>query len=187
MAMRAGFFERPVEAVAADLIGSTLMVGGIGGVIVETEAYARDDEASHSFAGPTQRNAAMFGPAGCAYVYRIYGLHWCLNFTCGAGTAVLVRALEPSRGLLEMTERRGWADLRKLCSGPAKLCQALGVDESLNCLPLDQPPFELIEASGIRQVVTGPRIGISRATQTPWRFGLAGSPFLSRPMRQPVP
>lgn len=183
MGLPAAFFERPVEAVAADLIGATLMVAGVGGVIVETEAYGRDDEASHSYIGPTARNAAMFGPAGCAYVYRIYGLHWCLNVTCGAGTAVLVRALEPTDGLADMIRRRGLSEPRTLCSGPAKLCQALGVDASLDGLPLTRPPFALARRSGDVQVITGPRVGISRAVQTPWRFGLAGSRFLSRPMR----
>jgi DNA-3-methyladenine glycosylase len=184
MSLSAAFFERPVEEVAADLVGATLLVGGAGGVIVETEAYARDDEASHSYIGPTARNAPMFGPAGCAYVYRIYGLHWCLNFTCGGGTAVLIRALEPTHGLAEMMRRRGLSDARTLCSGPAKLCQALGVDAALNGRPLTRPPFDLAPRSGRAPVIAGPRIGISRAVHTPWRFGLCGSRFLSRPMRQ---
>lgn len=156
----------------------------VGGVIVETEAYASDDPASHSYGGPSARNAAMFGPAGRAYVYRIYGLHWCLNVVCGAGegSAVLLRALEPTRGLEVMAERRDLSDPRLLCAGPGRLCQALGVDRRHDRLPLTEPPFALLAPSGpTPAVVVGPRIGISKAAERPWRFGLAGSRYLSRP------
>ena len=161
-----------------------LLVDGVGGRIVEVEAYDRDDPASHSHAGPTPRNAAMFGPPGHAYVYRSYGIHWCLNFVCrepGHGAGVLLRALEPQHGLATMRERRGLLDERLLCSGPGRLCQALGVDRSLDGAALDRPPFRLLAALGDSSLLTGPRIGISKAAETPWRFGLAGSRHLSRP------
>lgn len=173
------FFERPVEAVARDLVGCSLAVNGVGGRIVETEAYAVDDPASHSFSGLTPRNAPMFGPAGRAYVYRIYGLHWCLNFTCGNGSAVLIRALEPTLGLKTMISRRGTAGLRALCSGPGKICQALAVDGRLNGASLLDPPFDL-QRGLAGPFAVGPRIGISRAIDIPWRFHIAGSPYVSR-------
>lgn len=182
MPLTPDFFDRPVARVARDLVGCRLAVAGVGGRIVETEAYAADDPASHSFRGPTARNGAMFGPAGHAYVYRIYGLHWCLNLTCGQGAAVLIRALEPVWGVQAMIERRGVARLDSLCSGPANLCQALAVDGALDRRPLSRPPFELTHGAA-HGVAAAPRVGISRAVEIPWRFGEAGSPWLSRPIR----
>ena len=155
---------------------------GAGGRIVETEAYDHEDPASHSFPGPTARNAVMFGPPAQAYVYRIYGAHWCLNVVCGEapGSAVLIRALEPTAGLEVMAERRGREAVRALCSGPGKLCQALAVAREHNGLALDHAPFEL-RPGAAAGIVTGPRIGITKAAEVPWRFGEAGSRFLSRP------
>ena len=175
------FFDRSMLEVARDLIGTTLLVDGVGGIIVETEAYDGSDPASHSFNGPTPRNAAMFGAAGHAYVYKIYGIHWCLNFVCRPGSAVLIRALEPCAGLDRMAERRGGVVTRQLCSGPGKLCQALGVDMAHNGLPLDAPPFTLLPGPG-HDVLAGTRIGLTKGVETPWRFVHKGSPFLSKPM-----
>ena len=177
------FFERGVHDVALELIGAELYVDGVGGRIVEVEAYTQDDPAAHGFRGRTERNAAMFGPAGHAYVYRSYGLHWCLNFVCegeGTASAVLVRALEPLEGLDAMRERRGLERLTALCSGPGRLCQALGVTREHDGARLDRPPFLLRSRQREVGVVTGPRIGITKAVEQPWRYGLAGSPFLSR-------
>ena len=176
------------EQVARQLIGMRFLVNGTGGIIVETEAYDREDPASHSFSGPSRRNAAMFGRPGCAYVYRSYGIHWCLNFVCreaGHGAGVLIRALEPTDGLEAMRARRGLADSRLLCAGPGRVGQALAIGPGHNGLPLDLPPFELFagEASPALAVLVGPRVGISKAIDQPWRFGLAGSRFLSRPFR----
>jgi DNA-3-methyladenine glycosylase len=177
------FFARPVHSVAPDLIGVTLLVDGVGGEIVEVEAYDQEDPASHAFHGRTARNAAMFGPPGHAYVYRSYGVHWCLNLVCagpGRAEAALVRALRPTHGLDTMRLRRGIESERALCSGPGKLCQALGVTREHDGLPLDAPPFELLVRDGTPEIATGPRIGLTRATELTWRYGLAGSPFLSR-------
>jgi DNA-3-methyladenine glycosylase len=172
--------------VAPRLIGVTLLVDGAGGVIVETEAYDGNDPASHCYGGPTARNAAMFGPPGRAYVYRSYGVHWCLNFVCcarGVGAGVLIRALEPTHGLAQMQARRGVQEARLLCAGPGRLGQALGITHALGGAPLDAPPFALLAPAQpvpAKAIARGPRIGISRAVERPWRFGLKGSPFLSR-------
>jgi DNA-3-methyladenine glycosylase len=177
------FFARSVHEVAPDLIGVTLLVDGVGGPIVEVEAYDQEDPASHAFRGSTARNAVMFGPPGHAYVYRSYGIHWCLNLVCdveGRAEAALIRALAPERGLDEMRTRRGVLADRALCSGPGKLCQALAVTREHDGLALDAPPFALLEREGTPPIVTGPRIGITRAVEHSWRYGLEGSPFLSR-------
>jgi DNA-3-methyladenine glycosylase len=179
-------FSRSVHEVAPELIGATLLVDGTGGRIVEVEAYDQEDPASHAYSGRTQRNASMFGPPGHAYVYRSYGIHWCLNLVCegeGVANAVLVRALEPTHGLDAMRARRGLEDPRLLCSGPGRLCQALGVTREHDGLPLDRPPFELRTREEHVEMVAGPRIGITRATTLPWRYAEAGSRFLSRPLR----
>ena len=177
------FFQRSAPDVARDLIGVTLLVGGVGGIIVETEAYDRDDPASHSFRGRGVRNASMFEPAGCAYVYRSYGIHWCLNAVCGgepAGSAVLIRALEPAVGIDIMCERRKTSDVRQLCRGPGRLCQALDITGALDGTALDKPPFLLLDRSGPASVSIGPRIGITKGVHTLWRFAMSGSLFLSR-------
>ena len=184
-ALGAPFFHRSAIEVAHDLIGVRLTVDGIGGLIVEAEAYDQTDPASHSFRGPTARNSAMFGPPGHAYVYHSYGIHWCLNFVCGLepGAAVLIRALEPTDGIETMAKRRETTDLLKLCAGPGRLCQALAITRAAyNGAPLDRPPFALSSAAAARSVVTGRRIGLSKGVDTPWRFGLKGSSFLSRPL-----
>ena len=183
------FFDRSVHEVAPELIGATLLVGGVGGVIVELEAYHHTEPAAHSYRGRTERNAVMFGPAGVAYVYRSYGIHWCLNFVCegkGSAAAVLLRALQPTKGLAVMRRRRGLTDERLLCSGPGRLCEALGVTHAHNGRRLDRPPFALFDRVGKAEVVTGPRIGLTKAVGLPWRYGLAGSPFLSKPFKKPV-
>jgi DNA-3-methyladenine glycosylase len=177
------FFDRSMLDVARELIGATLLVDGVGGIIVETEAYDTSDPASHSFNGPTPRNAVMFGPPGHAYIYKIYGIHWCLNFVCHSGSAVLIRALEPREGVERMSERRGGMVTRQLCSGPGKLCQALAIGIGHNGLPLDAPPFALSPARDTHDVMAGTRIGITKGIEAPWRFVLRGSPFLSKPMR----
>ena len=183
MRLTRDFLARPVHEVAPELIGAALLVDGVGGRIVEVEAYDQDDPASHSFRGRTARTASMFGPAGCAYVYRSYGIHWCLNLVCGEedrAEAALVRALEPTHGLEAMRARRGHQAERALCSGPGKLCQALGITRVHDGLSLDEPPFELLARESEAPLAVGPRVGITRAVEQPWRYGLAGSPFLSR-------
>jgi DNA-3-methyladenine glycosylase len=174
-----------VHEVAPTLVGALLLVDGVGGTIVEVEAYDQDDPASHGYRGRTERNASMFGPPGHAYVYRSYGIHWCLNLVCaevGRADAVLVRALVPTAGLDTMKTRRGVADERLLCSGPGRLCQALSITRDHDGLPLDEPPFELHASPEPVEVATGLRIGITRAADRPWRYGIAGSRFLSRPL-----
>lgn len=181
------FFDRSVHKVAPDLIGAALRVNGCGGIIVEVEAYHHTEPAAHSYIGPTSRNSVMFGPPGYAYVYRSYGIHWCLNFVCeadGSAGAVLIRALEPLDGVKAMRRRRGVTELRQLCSGPGKLGQALGISrDKHNGLPLDRPPFELRPRPQPVPIVTGVRIGITKAADLPWRYGLKDSPFLSKPFR----
>ena len=177
------FFARSVHEVAPGLIGVTLLVDGVGGPIVEVEAYDHEDHAAHGYRGKTVRNASMFGPPGHAYVYRSYGVHWCLNFVCeeeGVASAVLIRALEPAHGIDVMRERRGLDEVRLLCAGPGRLCQALGITVENDGLPLDEPPFELLAREMDPDIVVGPRIGITQAADRPWRYGLAGSRFLSR-------
>ncbi len=184
------FFDRSVHKVAPDLIGTTLTVDGVGGVIVEVEAYHHTDPASHSYRGPTQSNSVMFGPAGIAHVYRSYGIHWCLNFCCepeGSASAILIRALEPVAGIAAMRRRRGKnresPDERTLCSGPGKLAEALGVTIKHNGLALDRAPFELRARTEKPEIIAGPRIGITKAADYPWRYGLKGSKFLSKPFK----
>ena len=163
-----------------------LLVNGAGGPIVEVEAYCPEDPASHGYGGRTARNGSMFGPPGHAYVYRSYGIHWCLNFVCepeGVATGILIRALEPSRGLDVMRERRGVVDPRLLCSGPGRLCQALGVTGANDGAPLDRPPFALLAPPVPPEIAVGPRIGLTKGVDSPWRYGLAGSRFVSRPFR----
>ncbi len=180
-ALPPGFFSRDPVDVARDLIGTALYVDGAGGTIVETEAYRNDDPAAHSFTGQRPRNRAMFGPPAHAYVYRSYGLHWCLNFVCLPGSAVLIRAVSPEAGLDRMVERRGTDQPRLLCAGPGRLCQALAVSGELDAAPLDQAPFRLLSRQSEPEIIAGPRIGITKAADWPWRFGIAGSPFLSKP------
>jgi DNA-3-methyladenine glycosylase len=180
------FFARSVHDVAPDLIGVTLLADGVGGPIVEVEAYDHEDPAAHGYGGRTERNASMFGPPGHAYVYRSYGVHWCLNFVCeeeGSASAVLIRALEPRQGLDVMRARRGLDDARLLCAGPGRLCQALGVTREHDGLPLDRPPFQLVPREDEPAIAVGARVGITRAAERPWRYGLDASPFLSRPIR----
>lgn len=176
-------FTADSPEVAQQLIGLTLLVDGVGGRIVEVEAYDQRDPASHTHSGPTVRNAAMFGPPGHVYVYRSYGLHWCMNLVCreaGHGAGVLLRALEPTHGLDAMRARRGLQDVRLLCAGPGRLAQALGVDHSWNGRAVQTPTFALLRAGSPAEVVAGPRIGISKAVETPWRFGERGSRYLSK-------
>jgi DNA-3-methyladenine glycosylase len=184
--LRKSFFNRSVREVAPELIGATLLLNGVGGIIVEVEAYHHTEPAAHSFGGQTPRNAVMFGPPGFAYVYRSYGIHWCVNFVCegaGSASAVLIRALEPTQGLAAMHRRRRSADVRLLCSGPGRLTEALGITHAHNGCALDQAPFELRAREQAADVITGPRIGITKAIDLPWRFGLAGSRFLSKPFK----
>jgi DNA-3-methyladenine glycosylase len=182
--LRRAFFSRSILEVAPDLIGATMLVNGVGGLIVEVEAYRHTEPAAHSFRGQTPRNAVMFGPPGYTYVYRSYGIHWCVNFVCepkGSASAVLIRAIEPTAGLPAIRRRRGLTDARLFCSGPGRLCEALGITAAQNGMALDAPPFELFARDGAVEVVAGPRIGITKAAELPWRYGLKGSRFLSKP------
>jgi DNA-3-methyladenine glycosylase len=184
--LKRSFFARNVLEIAPELIGATLLVDGVGGVIVEVEAYHHTEPAAHSYRGQTPRNMVMFGPPGSAYVYRSYGIHWCVNFVCekeGSAAAVLIRALQPTHGISAMRRRRGLHDERLLCSGPGKLCEALGISIAHNGLPLDAPPIALYGRMKEADVVTGVRIGITKAADLPWRFGSKGSKFLSKPFR----
>lgn len=179
----AGFFDRSVHDVAPELIGATLLFDGVGGLIVETEAYHQTDPASHSYRRQTPRNGVMFGPAGYAYVYRSYGIHWCVNFVCeapGSASAVLVRALAPTHGVPAMQRRRMLHDVRLLCSGPGKLCAALGITGTHDGLALDRQPFAIHARTEVPDMVVGVRIGITKGVELPWRFGLKGSRFVSR-------
>ena len=181
--LKRAFFARSVHEVAPDLIGATLLVNGVGGIIVEVEAYHHTDPAAHSFRGPTPRNQVMFGPPGFTYVYRSYGIHWCVNFVCekeGSASAVLIRALEPTHGIPAMRRRRGMHDDRSLCSGPGKLTEALAITSKHNGLALDTPPIALHARTSEPDILAGPRIGITKAVELPWRYGLKGSKFLSK-------
>src|SRR5215212_6307822 len=185
--LRKSFFNRSVHEVAPELIGATFLFRGVGGIIVEVEAYHHTDPAAHSYGGQTPRNAVMFGPPGFAYVYRSYGIHWCINFVCeraGSASAVLLRALEPTEGLAAMQRRRHTQDTRLLCSGPGRLTEALGITHAQNGLALDGAPFELRARTAVMEVAAGPRIGITKASELPWRYGVKGSRFLSKPFRK---
>ena len=178
------FFDRSVHEVAPELIGATFLVGGVGGIIVEVEAYHHTDPAAHSYRGPTERNRVMFGPPGYVYVYRSYGIHWCVNFVCeraGSASAVLIRAIEPTDGIEAMQRRRGLEDIRTLCSGPGKLTEAMGITHAHNGLALDAAPLALYARKADVEVVTGIRIGITKAVELPWRYGLKASRYLSKP------
>ncbi|HET6999612.1 MAG TPA: DNA-3-methyladenine glycosylase [Solirubrobacterales bacterium] len=179
------FFERSVHTVARELIGCRLFFDGVGGTIVETESYERDDPACHAYVGLTDRTEVLFGPPGRAYVYLSYGIHSLLNFVAepeGEAAAVLIRALQPTAGLETMRARRGERPDGELCSGPGKLTEALGIGLELDGADLSRDPFLILLPDGpAPKVVTGPRIGITKAVERPWRFSAAGSPFVSRP------
>src|SRR3978361_1941877 len=173
--LKRAFFGRSVHEIAPALIGATLLVDGVGGIIVEVEAYHHTDPAAHSYRGPTPRNLVMFGPPGFSYVYRSYGIHWCVNFVCekeGSASAVLICALQPTHGIPAMRRRRGLHDERSLCSGPGKLCEALGITIAHSELPLDASPFALYARVGKSEIVAGVRIGITKAGDCPWGYGL---------------
>jgi DNA-3-methyladenine glycosylase len=182
-----GFFERSVHDVARDLIGCTVAHGDAAGVIVETESYHAEDPACHAFGGPTPRSSVLFGPPAHAYVYLSYGIHNLLNFVAepeGEAAAVRIRALEPVAGIDTMQSRRGMDRVEDLCSGPGKLTEALGITLDLNGVPLAEGPIAVLQRNGDRppaEVVTAPRVGISKATEHPWRFCAAGSRFVSKP------
>ncbi len=181
----ANFFDRSVHLVARELIGCQLFFAGCGGMIVETESYERDDPACHAYVGLTDRTEALFGPPGRAYVYLSYGIHSLLNFVAepeGEAAAVLIRALEPTAGLAQMRERRGERPDRDLCSGPGKLTEALGIGLEQNRADLSRAPFLIQPPEGdAPEVLTGPRVGITKAVERPWRFAAADSPYVSSP------
>lgn len=180
------FFARSVHHVAPDLIGATLLVDGVGGIITEVEAYHHTEPAAHSFNGPTPRNLVMFGAPGFLYVYRSYGIHWCMNVVCekeGSASAVLIRALQPTHGIAAMRRRRGLHDERSLCSGPGKLCEAMAVTHKHNGLALDAPPIAIHARPRKPEIISGVRIGLTKAVELPWRYGLKDSKFLSKPFR----
>lgn len=179
-------FETTALEAAQALIGAIFRVNGVGGVIVETEAYELEDPASHSFRGPTERNRSMFGPSGRAYVYRSYGIHWCFNIVCRPGSAVLIRAIEPRWGIVEMEQRRRGVSLRLLCAGPGRVCQALAIAGEHDGLAVEEPPFDLVLPEEEPTIVAGKRIGITKAADLPWRFGLKGSLFVSRRFSQDI-
>ena len=181
------FFARDVTVVARELLGAELLVDGVGGIVTETEAYHPGEPASHAHRGQTPRNSAMFLGPGHVYVYRSYGIHWCFNLVCAGAAAILIRAIEPTQGIELMAERRGLSDPRALCSGPGKLCAALNLTKNQDGLLLSDPPFGFRLAAEPPPVVVGPRIGITKATELPWRFGIAGSAFLSRGFRTAAP
>jgi DNA-3-methyladenine glycosylase len=179
-------FSLPAHEVARQLIGWTFTFDGVGGRIVETEAYDREDPASHSFSGLTRRNATMFGPPGYLYVYRSYGIHWCLNIVCretGHGAGVLIRAIEPTLGIELMHARRKLENVRLLCAGPGRVCQALAISGEHDGLALASPLIDMMAPEDSVDIISGPRIGITKARDVPWRFGLKNSPFLSRGFR----
>jgi DNA-3-methyladenine glycosylase len=185
-ALRKSFFNRSVHEVAPELIGASILFRGVGGIIIEVEAYHHTDPAAHSFNGPTLRNAVMFGPPGYFYVYRSYGIHWCMNFVCeekGSASAVLLRAIEPTEGIATMQRRRRTDDVRMLCSGPGKLTEAMGISHAQNGVAIDEAPFELRARASEPAIVVGERIGITKAAELPWRYGLKGSRYLSKPFR----
>jgi DNA-3-methyladenine glycosylase len=184
--LNAHFFARSVHEVAPELIGATFLFRGVGGTIVEVEAYHHTEPAAHSFGGERPRNAVMYGPPGHVYVYRSYGLHWCVNFVCepeGSGGAVLLRALEPTQGLAAMRRRRHQRAEELLCSGPGRLCEALAITGKQNGARLAPPDFVLQPRRGVPEIAVGPRIGITKAADLPWRYGLKDSAFLSKPFR----
>lgn len=184
--LEASFFDRSVHQVARELIGCRLFFSGCGGTIVETESYERDDPACHAYVGLTERTEVLFGPPGRAYVYLSYGIHSLLNAVAepqGEAAAVLIRALEPTAGIEAMQARRGERPERDLCSGPGKLTEALGIGLDSNGADLSADPFLLLPPAEDWQgeILTGPRVGISKAVERPWRFGLADNPHVSRP------
>ena len=179
-----------VHDVARSLLGCTFLLDGVGGVIVELEAYAPEDPASHAFRGRTERNASMFGPPGTLYVYRSYGIHWCVNVACeeaGRGAAVLLRALEPTHGLDEMRRRRGAVADGLLCAGPGRLTQALGITREHDGCSIVEPPFTLEPPATQVEIATTPRVGITKAVELPWRYVITGSRWVSRGPRPGSP